>query len=402
MPIFKFTAKDESGKTRSGKVEAATQKAALDILKEQKLVVVSFAEEAGELSVEKLLQKIRGVPFGEVVTFTRQLSTMMQAGLPLIQSLEILAAQTGNQAMREVLSEVLKDVGGGMPLSQSLSKHPDVFPRVYVSLLRAGEASGTLDQILIRLADTLEKQREFRSKTKGALVYPAIVTLAMGGVFVIMVVFVVPKLGVMYESMGAELPLPTRILIAISQLFTRRWWVLLSLIAAAVVGWRSFQASKTGKYFLARLTFRLPIFGKLSKQTELAEFTRTLGLLTGSGIPIVESLEIVAEALRNPLYHDAILASAEKVRRGTPLSEPLRADPNFPPLVSQMVSVGEETGKLDDVLGKLAAFFEAEAEQTVKNLSTAMEPLIMVLLGAMVGALVLSIILPIYKLTAQF
>jgi len=210
MPIFKFTAKDESGKTRSGKVEAATQKAALDILKEQKLVVVSFAEEAGELSVEKLLQKIRGVPFGEVVTFTRQLSTMMRAGLPLIQSLEILAAQTGNQAMREVLSEVLKDVGGGMPLSQSLAKHPDVFPRVYVSLLRAGEASGTLDQILIRLADTLEKQREFRSKTKGALVYPAIVTLAMGGVFVIMVVFVVPKLGVMYESMGAELPLPTR------------------------------------------------------------------------------------------------------------------------------------------------------------------------------------------------
>jgi len=174
------------------------------------------------------------------------------------------------------------------------------------------------------------------------------------------------------------------------------------LIAAAVVGWRSFQASKTGKYFLARLTFRLPIFGKLSKQTELAEFTRTLGLLAGSGIPIVESLEIVAEALRNPLYHDAILAAAEKVRRGTPLSEPLRADPNFPPLVSQMISVGEETGKLDDVLGKLAGFFEAEAEQTVKNLSTAMEPLIMVLLGAMVGALVLSIILPIYKLTAQF
>jgi len=402
MPVFKFTAKDKSGQTRSGTVEAATKTAALDTLKKQELVVVSFAEESGRITVGELFQRLRGVPFGEVVTFTRQLSTMMKAGLPLTQSLEILAAQTGNRTMREVVSDALRNVEGGLPLSQSLAKHPQVFPKVYASLLKAGEASGTLDKILVRLADTLEKQRDFRSKTKGALIYPAIVTLAMVGVFVIMVVFVIPKLSVMYETMGVQLPAPTRVLMSISTLFTKRWWLLALIIIAAIFGWRALKKSQSGKYLLAQLNFRLPIFGKLSKQTELAEFTRTLSLLVGSGIPIVEALEIVAEAVKNPLYRDAIVAASEKVRRGTPLSEPLRTDPNFPPLVAQMIAVGEETGKLDDVLGKLAVYFEAEAEQTVKNLSTAMEPLIMILLGVMVGALVLSIILPIYQLTTQF
>jgi len=224
----------------------------------------------------------------------------------------------------------------------------------------------------------------------------------MVGVFIIMMVFVVPRLTALYEDIGAELPLPTKILIGISNLLVGGWWVVLAFLGLFGYGAYRYLQTERGKYQLAEFTFKFPVFGRLNKQSELARFSRTLGLLIGAGIPITQALEIVAAAMGNILYRDAILAAEQQVEKGVPLSVPIKGDPNFDPLVAQMIAVGEETGKMDEVLDKVAAFFEGQAEQSVKNLSTALEPIILVLLGVMVGGLVLSIITPIYNLTTQF
>jgi len=282
-----------------------------------------------------------------------------------------------------------------------MKNYPNVFSRAFVALVEAGEASGKVLQMLMELAEKLEREREFRGKTKGAFIYPAIIVLAMGVVFIIMIVFVVPRLTSMYGEMGAELPLPTLILIKISDLLTKRWWFLLLLFGSGVYVFRQFASGEYGRYKLAEFTFKFPIFGKLSKAAQLADFCRTLGLLIGSGVPITQALEITAEAMTNVLYHDAILNAEKQVEKGIPLSTPLKADPNFPPILSQMIFVGEETGKLDEVLTKLAGFFETGAEQSIRNISAAIEPIIMIVLGVMVGLFVISIIGPIYNITTQ-
>jgi len=283
-----------------------------------------------------------------------------------------------------------------------MAKHPDVFDKVTVALVEAGEASGKLDLLLTQLADNLEKERDFRSKTRGALIYPAVIGIAMVAVFIIMMIFVVPRLTSLYEDIGADLPLPTKILIAISNLLVNGWWALLAVLGVGGFIAYKYLSTDKGKYRLANFTFKFPIFGKLNKESELARFSRTLGLLIGAGIPITQALEIVANAMSNVLYRDSILAAEKQVEKGVPLSVPIRADPNFDPLISQMIAVGEETGKMDEVLGKVAGFFESQAETSIKNLSTALEPIILVVLGVMVGGLVLSIITPIYNLTTQF
>lgn len=385
-----------------GTVEAPNPVMAGDILREHRYVVVSVTEKKKAGLLESLLRRFRGVSIGEKTVFARQMATMVSSGLPLTNALEILRAQSGSDRMQEVLGFMIGDVQGGTSLAKSMVKYPDVFNKVTVSLIEAGEASGKLDVLLSQLADNMEKERDFQSKTKGAMVYPAVIGVAMVGVFIIMMVFVVPRLTALYEDIGADLPVATKILIGISNLLVNGWWVVsLFLGLIGYVAYRYLQTEK-GKYRMANLTFKFPVFGKLSKQSELARFSRTLGLLIGAGIPITQALEIVAAAMGNILYRDAILAAEAQVEKGVPLSVPIRNDPNFDPLLAQMIAVGEETGKMDEVLDKVASFFEGKAEQSVKNLSTALEPAILILLGVMVGGLVLSIIMPIYNLTTQF
>ena len=402
MPIYNYIVRDSAGKSLTGTVEAPNPTLAGDILREHKYVVVSLAEKKEGGIIQQILQRFRGVAIGEKTVFARQLATMVSSGLPLTNALEILRIQAGSDLMSAALGSMLADIQGGSSLAKSMSKHPDIFDKVTVSLVEAGEASGKLDVLLTQLADHLEKEQDFRSKTRGALIYPAVIGVAMLGVFIIMMIFVVPRLTALYEDIGAELPLPTRILIVISNLLVHGWWAL--LVALGVIGFAAYKYLNTdkGRYRIASFTFKFPIFGKLSKESELARFARTLGLLVGAGIPITQALEIVAAAMGNILYRDAILAAEKQVERGVPLSVPIRADPNFDPLVAQMIAVGEETGKLDEVLEKVAGFFEAQAGQSVKNLSTALEPIILIVLGVMVGGLVLSIITPIYNLTTQF
>ena len=400
--IFNYVAKSEKGKTVVGTVDSIGQKGALALLKERGLLVVSLTPESKNKYLEKLLSFTQRASLNDRVNFTHQIATMVSAGLNLSQSLGLYLSGLKGGPMLDIVREVLKDVEGGATFSASLEKHPGVFPQTYVSLIRSGEASGNLDIVLKRLSDTLEKQRDFLSKVKGALIYPIIISVAMIGVFILIMVFVVPKLTEMYSSMNIDLPLPTKILIGISNFMTTKWYVLIALCIGLVVAFNYYRKSKFGMYQLAKLSLAFPIFGTLNKEKELTEFTRILSLLIGSGVPIVDSLNISSQSVNNVLYSDAIQGAAKKVEKGLPLSGILSSDPNFPPIVSQMVTVGQETGKMDEVLDKLSTYFEGEADMKLKNLSTALEPLIMVVLGVMVGALILSIILPIYKLTSSF
>ena len=327
---------------------------------------------------------------------------MITAGLPLTQAIDILFKQESDPRLRDIVGQLFRDVESGNTLNQSLAKYPEVFSRIYVNLVKAGEASGSLDKVLTRLADNEEKMREFKSQVKGAFIYPIIVVVVMIIVFVVMMVFVVPKLTSMYKDLGAELPLPTKILIGLSDVFTHQFYIPLILAIAAVGFYRYFSKTDVGIRQMAELQFKIPVFGKLRKQSELTEFSRTLSLLVSAGIPILEALSIVSDAIDDPIYRDALKDAARQVERGASLSTPLKADPHFPPLLSQMVAVGEETGKLDEVLMKVSNFFESETEIALKGLTSALEPMIMIFLGVLVAALVISIILPIYKLTSSF
>lgn len=402
MPIYSYIVKDLAGKTVTGTVEAPDSTTAGHVLRERKYIVISVTEKKEAGTLQKLLEGLRGVSLGEKTVFARQLSTMVSSGLPLTNALELLRSQAESEKMGIVLGEMIADVQGGMSLAKAMVKHPEVFNKVTIALIEAGETSGKLDVLLTQLADNMEKEQDFQSRTRGALIYPAVIAIAMVAVFILMVVFVVPRLTSLYTDIGAELPLPTKILIGISNLFTQGWWgVLLFLGLGGYVVFRYTHTEK-GRYKISELAFKLPIFGKLNKESEQARFARTLGLLVGAGIPITQALEITAAASGNVLYRDSILAAAEQVEKGIPLSVPVKKDPNFAPLLAQMIAVGEETGKMDEVLGKVATFFENQAGQMVKNLSAALEPVILIALGVMVGLLVLAIISPIYNLTTQF
>lgn len=402
MTIYIYKAKDAAGKIYQGTIESGSPSAAAQNLIGRGWVPVLISPKSEDRGIFSFLEKIKGVGSGEKVVFTRQLATMIAAGLPVTQSLDILRKQAKDRRMREIIEETMHNVESGGTLSNSLARYPEVFNRVYVNLIKAGEASGGLDKMLLRLAENEEKSATFNSKVKGALVYPAIVILVMAVVFVVMMTFVVPKLVTMYRDLGTDLPLPTKILIGISELFTQRWWLLLMILAAVVFLYRYILSTAEGVRKIAELSFRVPIVGNLKKSTELAEFSRTLGLLVSAGLPILDSLSIVSEAIDNVIFREALKSASKQVERGVNLSVPLREDGNFPPILYQMVSVGEETGKLDEVLMKVSEFFENESETSVRNLTVALEPLIMVVLGVVVGALVIAIILPIYKLTAQF
>ncbi len=400
MALYNYLAKDPQGKQFSGVVEAANEQAALTLIKSKSLFVVSLTRKE-KASVFEFLRDLRGVPSGEKVAFTRQLATMVAAGLPLSKSLEVLVAQSANPQMRAVISECLRDVEGGSPLSVTVGKFPKVFSPTYKALLRAGEASGKMQEILLKLAATMEAQQDFRSKFKAALIYPIIVVMAMIAVFIIMMVFVVPKLSSMYDSLKIELPLPTRIMLGISHFMISYWWLLVILFIGAVFFYNHFGKTEVGKDILSRLAFRIPVMGKINKEKELTEFTQTFSLLIGSGIPIIEALQIVSEVVQNNIYKVSLEQAAKSVEKGYTLSKHLKSDVNFPPVVAQMVAVGEETGALDSIMEKLSFYFASETENAIKGLATAIEPVILIMLGGLVALLILSIITPIYKLTSS-
>lgn len=399
MQRFRFRAKTSDGVVRKGVVEAQDQSAAVNVLRGQKLFIVELHELSQ--SGGSLFSFSDKVKFDDIVNLTRQLSTMIAAGLPLTDALAILQVQS-QPALQKKVGEVLKAIEGGATFADALANHPDTFSKVYVSLVRAGESAGVLDTILVRLADNLEKQREFRAKTKGALIYPVIVLVGMAIVGLVMMVFVLPKLTVMYEDFNADLPLVTKILMGFSALLAKIWPLLIfggMGLAYAIRAWRK---TKSGALMYDKIMFKVPIFGKIRIMTLMAEFTRTLALLASAGVALVEGLGIVKDVVDNAVLDEALVVVGKDVEKGNSLAASLAKHEAFPMIVSQMVSVGEQTGKLDDVLNRVAGYFEVESEHAIKNLSTAMEPIIMVLLGLGVGFMIIAIIVPIYNLTSTF
>ncbi|MDD5416015.1 MAG: type II secretion system F family protein [Candidatus Daviesbacteria bacterium] len=397
---FIYKAKDIQGQEHVGSVKSPDAHSAAVTIRKEGLIVISLSPKTPP--VNRLLDRfINRVGFSEVVIFTRQLATMVSSGLVLSEAIDILEDQQTNKNLKKALNDISQDIKGGLTLAQAFSKYPDIFPHLYVNLIKAGEASGKLDSILLQMADGLEKEREFQAKIKGAMIYPVLVLSMMLVVLVIMMIFVIPKLLTLYSQSTMELPLPTKILITTSNLFVNYWWLGLIILIGGYIGIDRWKRTPEGNLFLGKLILRIPIAGKVVANVALTNFNRTFGLLISAGIPLLDSIGIVSDLMDNPVFKNALKESYSGVEKGLPFSSLLTAN-IFPKIISQMVRVGEETGKVDEIFFKLADYFESESDHMVKNLTVAIEPIVLIILGIGVAFLVISIILPIYKLTTSF
>lgn len=400
MADFTYQAKDSKGESKTGEIQVPDQKMAAQILRKRGLVVISINQK--NAPSENILNRFfNRVSFGEIVVMTRQLSTMVSSGIVLSEAIDILIEQQTNKTFKKALSEISADIKGGLTLAQAFGRQTDIFPKIYINLVRAGETSGKLDKVLVQMADGLEKQREFRAKIKGAMIYPAVVLTMMVFVVIIMMVFVIPKLLDLYTQSKIELPLPTKILIFISHFTLNFWWVVALLIFFGFWLFKKYNSTQEGSLLIGRTILKIPIVGKIVTNVTMTNFNRTFGLLTTAGIPILECISIAEDLSDNPVFKKVLKDAHIGVERGLPFSALLTAS-SFPRIIPQMVRVGEETGKVDEVFFKLAEYFESESDQLLKNLTVAIEPIILVFLGIGVAFLVISIILPIYKLTTSF
>lgn len=402
MAFYRYKARDSEGKYVTGLAEAPNTSTAARLLREKQLFVIHIRETQDRTSSSTILAKFKRVSFQDVVNFTRQLATMIVAGLSIPDSLTILRNQTTNQTFVKILTDIEHQIIGGGNLGDALAKYPNQFTPIYIALVRAGETSGTLDQVLERLAQTLETQNEFKSKVKGAMIYPVIILVGMVVVISVMMTVVVPKLSDMYKEFGIKLPPTTQLLISMSNFMVHFWWLIIGIGFGITFIFRKWKKTATGQFVLDTIILRLPLIGELQKKVIMVEFTRTFAMLITAGIHVLDGLAILKDSLGNVLFRNAVGDIAKKIEKGFPMGQTFGQYDVFPPIVSQMIKVGEETGKLDDTLNKLSRYFETESEHLVKGLTTAIEPLIMVVLGVGVGFIVISIITPIYNLTGQF
>lgn len=401
MNRFNYKAKDKAGRLVTGEVEAVNMAEAAKLVRGKGLYIISLKSKIDNpLNLIKRFQE--RITSADVATFTRQLATMINAGLPITEALLILRTQSKG-SMQKVVSQILADVEAGESLSDALGRHPKIFSRTYMSLIKAGEVGGVMDAVLTRLADNLEKEQEFAGKVKGALIYPAVIVTGMIVVSVIMMIFVIPRLLSLYADFNASLPLPTLILIGISNFFINFWWLVLLILGIGFYVFTLYNATPIGRRHVDMIRFKIPVFGNLQRQIVLTELTRTMSLMVGAGVPILEALNITSEVVNSPVVSDALKDAAKLVERGFPIAYSFGRHPEaFPFILSQMIAVGEETGKMDDVLTKISHIFEVESDEKVKGLTAAIEPIVMILLGLGVGFLVIAVILPIYNLTNQF
>ncbi|MDP9212228.1 MAG: type II secretion system F family protein [bacterium] len=399
MADYVYKARNAAGQVKTGEITAATEQAAAELLSEHKLILTKLQQKKERsFDVSKVVNALNRVGMKDKVIFTRQLGTMIRSGLPIVQALSILAEQTQNQKFRGIIEEVASGIEGGGSFSSMLARYPKIFDRVYVNMVKAGEASGQLDETLNRLATQQEKAYGIVKKVRGAMLYPAFVVAALIGATILMLIVVIPPLKNIFEGAGAELPFITQMLIKMSDALRGFWYLFLIGAIGLVLAGRQALKSEGGKSTFDRVKLKFPIFGGLFQKIYVARFTRTLASLIGGGVPIIQALEITADSIGNGVYQKGLLKAAKQIEGGAQLSQPIRANPHFPPLVPQMISVGEQTGKMEEVLNKLSDFYEEEVDNLVKNLSTLMEPILMVIMGIAVGGLLIAILLPIYNL----
>jgi type IV pilus assembly protein PilC len=395
---FQYKVKDKTGKLVEGSLEAENAQLVVSKLRSMGYVPIEIAQQTGvnvnrELKLPGLSDRVK---LKDVAVFSRQFATMINSGLSLLRSLYILAEQTESKALATIVNQVRMDVERGASLSQALAKHPKAFSRLYVSMVRAGEVGGALDSVLLRLADTIEKQVELRRKVKSAMTYPVVVAALVLLIVTAMLLFVIPMFQNIYKELGGKLPAPTQLLINISKVCRSFWYLIFLGEVGAAVGFRRWINSEDGRKQWDAIKLRVPVFGKLVRKTALARFSRTLSALVRSGVPILESLDIVAETAGNHVVAQAVRDTQQAVKRGEPLSKKLEDHEVFPPMVVQMMAVGEETGALDEMLDKIADFYDQEVEATVNAMTSLIEPLLIVVMGICIGGMIIALYLPMF------
>jgi type IV pilus assembly protein PilC len=396
MAVFTYTARSATGDIMSGEREGKSRDEVVGFLRTQRLTPVKIEEKAkkegGGLSFGT------GIQTRDIVIFTRQFATMINSGLPLVQSLDILAKQSENKALQKVIGQVLYDVESGQTLADAMRGHPKVFTDLYVNMVAAGEAGGILDTILLRLAVFLEKADALKRKIKGAMIYPSVIFAVAGIAVTVLLLFVIPTFQKMFESAGVPLPGPTLFVVALSKMLQAYWWAIGIAIVAIFILLKQYYKTSGGQLVLDRLLLNLPVMGTLQRKAGIARFTRTLGTLVSSGVSILDGLEITARTAGNRVLHDAIMESRQSIAGGETISEPLKRSGVFPPMVVSMINVGEQTGGLDEMLTKIADFYDEEVDAAVEALLSAMEPIMIVFLGVVVGGMIIAMYLPIFDM----
>jgi type IV pilus assembly protein PilC len=400
MPTsYAYKVRDREGKMAAGSMEAESEEAVVSRLRQLGYAPVSIEVEKGAgLKTEVRLPGTGRVKLKDLAVFSRQFATMINSGLSLLRALTILGEQTSNRILREVLVQVRAEVEKGTSLSAALARHPKVFNRLYVSMVRAGEIGGFLDQVLIKVAETFEKEVTLRGKIRSAMTYPVVVFVMVIGIVAAMLIFIVPTFEDLYASLGGTLPLPTRMLMSASQLLRRFFLLVLLGVVGLVFVFRRWKASQKGRYQWDRFKLKVKVFGPLFHKSALSRFSRTLATLIRSGVPILQALEIVAETVNNAVISRAIRDVQDSVREGESLATPLSKHATFPAMVVQMMAVGEETGALDTMLTKVADFYDQEVEAAVASLTSMIEPILIAVMGAAVGGMVIALYLPLFNI----
>ena len=394
MPSFTYTARALNGDLRQATIDAPNRDEVVAQLKRQRLNVVKI----DETQVAKKKKKSGKITMRDIVIFTRQFSTMINAGLPLVQALDILSKQSENPALKDVTNAVVFDVESGHTVADALAKHPNAFSELYVNMVAAGEAGGILDTILMRLATFMEKNDALIRKVKGAMIYPGVIMSVAAIAIMVLLIFVIPVFETMFGSVGLALPLPTRIVIGMSRFLKGYWWLMGGAVGGGFMLLKRYYASPSGKLNIDRLLLKMPVLGDVLRKSAVSRFTRTLGTLISSGVSILDDLEITAKTAGNRVIQDAIMQSRASIAGGDTIAAPLQKSAVFPPMVISMIAVGEQTGGLDEMLSKIADFYDEEVDAAVSGLLSLLEPIMIVFLGVVVGGMVVAMYLPIFDM----
>jgi type IV pilus assembly protein PilC len=385
-----------NGEILAGEYVTESKDDLVNYLRKRKIIITSVREKSKQMNIN--LPWSNRVSVKDLGVFTRQFATMINAGLPMVQCLDILSQQTEKEFLKRSISTVMSDVEGGSTLGEAMQKHPKVFSQLYVNMVEAGEAGGILDLILNRLATYLEKADALQRKVKSALTYPTVVGIVAVGATVFMLMFIIPTFAKMFTDFGGELPLPTAIVMGMSDFLRSYWYLIAMVIAGIVVGIQRYYKTEGGRLNIDRLLLKLPALGPVVRKGSVARFTRTLGTLISSGVPILNGLEITARTAGNKVIEDAVLQTRESISQGNTIAEPLRQAGVFPPMVTQMISVGEQTGALDEMLEKIATFYDDEVDTAVDTMTSIIEPVMIVVMGIIVGGMLIAMYLPMFKL----
>ena len=397
METYVWSGRTRDGQRQKGELAAKSKDEVISIMRKQNIMVTSVAARAKKLSINLPFLKPKASD-KDIAIFTRQFATMIDAGLPLVQCLDILSKQADNKAFAAVINEIRQDVEAGSTYADSLKKHPAVFGDLYANMVAAGELGGILDTILNRLSKYIEKNIKLKRQVKAALFYPSTIVAVAFIVIIVLLVYVIPIFAKMFTDFGGTLPAPTRMVIGASNFMKSNILIIIGIMAAVIIGARKYYKTQNGRLVIDSIVLRMPVFGMLARKIAVAKFTRTLGTLISSGVPILDGLDIVAKTSGNKVVEKAIYATRQSISEGKTLSEPLEASKVFPPMVVQMIGVGETTGALDAMLSKIADFYDDEVDSTVGILTSLLEPILMIFLGIVIGFIVVAMYLPIFKM----